>query len=127
MSLRSGEITRLQAAQQQHLGDTCVILSYSAADNAYNLPEPTFTPGAPTDCGFKGNSRREVQDGGQVIVADAELRLASDTTITQLDRVRLTHKAGQELASPLTFDVIGHPETGPSGIVVTLRRIATDG
>lgn len=123
---RAGELTRLQATQSAHMPDTCLILTRSTLEDAYGGEVETFTPGSAVFCGFKATSKREVQEQGQVVMAEAELRLPIGTAVTSKDRVRVTHRFGIALPSALDYDVIGHPSQGPSGLLLTLRRV-TDG
>lgn len=121
---RSGEITRMRSTQESSMVDTCEIIQRNAGTDGYNLPNRTYpASGSPSACGFKPGSRREVQEEGQVIVADAELRLPVGTAISHLDHVKITHRHGTALGTPLTFEVIGNPARGPSGLVATLRTV----
>lgn len=104
--------------------DTCVIMSHSAgAANNYGKPADIYVDGAPTACGYKPRSTREAQQGNETVIIDAELRLPIGTAVKAADRVRLTKRYGEALATPLLFSVIGQPAQGPSGLVVNLRRV----
>lgn len=105
--------------------DTCIIMAFAdGATNDYGNPSDVYTDGAPTICGYKPTGTREVQQGNETVLIDAELRLPIATAIKSTDKVRLTKRFGESITA-LTFAVVGQPARGPSGLVVKLRR-ATD-
>jgi hypothetical protein len=106
--------------------DTCILLAYSAAQDDYGNASPTWTAGNPIACGLDPTAQSEVMQGTQVVVSDAELRLPIDTVVSNLDRVEITHRHGEELDTHQFVEVIGDPERGASGLVLKLR-FATDG
>lgn len=104
--------------------DTCTILTFSTgAANGYGKPAVSYAEGSPIICGYRPRSTREVQQGNETVIIDGELRLPITTAIKSTDRVRLTKRFGETLATPLLFSVIGQPAQGPSGLVVSLRRV----
>lgn len=114
---------RAQAAAAVTMQDTCVIqYATSGAANAYGVPTVAYTAGTPTPCGYKARSSKEVQQGNETVIIDAELRLPYGTDIKSNARVTLTHRFGVELAIKPTFNVIGEPEQGFSAIVVNLVK-----
>lgn len=123
MNFRIGELERLEYVQAYHMNDTCVILTRSATVDAYGLPVETFTAGTPIPCGYHMLGTREINENGQLVIVDAELRIERDTVIDNLDRIQITKRLGRTLASPETYRVIGDPNMGPSGIVLSLKRV----
>ena len=125
--LDPAELARMRATQASSMMDTCVVLAYGedGSDN-YGLPEHCYTPQDPTPCGFDPGAGKEVMDGAQVVVTDARLRLSLGTAVDPRDRIRITHRFGEALATPPTFEILGEPERGPSGMVLNLRLV-TDG
>jgi hypothetical protein len=73
-------------------------------------------------CGFQPMPAGEVSDGSQVPMYDAVLRLPYNTDVTNLDRVKITHRHGAALATPEYFTVYGHPALGPSALVLKLKH-----
>jgi hypothetical protein len=125
-ALTAAELAEMRECQVASLQDTCKVLAYSATTDDYGLPKASYTPGAAQACGFDPTSSREVQEGSQVAVVDARLRLPLGTVVTSRDRVQITHRFGEALSSPETYSIIGEPERGPVGLVLNLRT-ATDG
>lgn len=123
MNLRTGEIERMAFVQEYHMNDTCQILARTATPNAYGLPNEAFVAGLPVPCGYHTVASREINENGQLIVVDAELRIGRDVTVGGFDRVRITKRLGQELSSSETFRIIGDPKLGPSGLVLMLKRV----
>lgn len=112
---------REQAAATATMLDTCIIHRRNAATaNAYGIPGATYTAGQPVQCGYKARSSREVQQGNETVIVDAELRLPYGTQIASLDRVEVTHRYGDALTPTLLFNVVGQPAIGLSAIVVSL-------
>jgi hypothetical protein len=127
--LAADDIVLMRADQALSRWDTCRRLVYTAgAVNAYGMPEPpTYVRGDAITCGLDmRSSAREVMNGTQVVLADARLRLSVNTTLDNRDRIEITQRFGEVLATPLVYEIIGEPERGPSGLVVNLR-LATDG
>jgi hypothetical protein len=108
------------------MADVCSILTRGISTDGYGDEVETFSPGSAVICGFKATSKREVQEQGQIVMAEAELRLPIGTAVTSKDRVRLTYRLGTLLASPVDYEVIGHPYQGPSGLLLTLRRVTSE-
>jgi hypothetical protein len=116
----------MQGTYEAAMPDTCVRLAYSAILDSYGQPSPTWTAAATSlPCGYNGKST-EVMDGAQVVLTDGKMRLPMDTVLVTTDRIRLTHRYGVALSTPLVFDIIGAPAQGPMGVVVNLRLV-TDG
>lgn len=114
---------RAQARAAETMQDTCLIqYPTSGAANAYGVPVVTYSAGISSPCGYKARSSREVQQGNETVIIDAELRLPYGTTIDSKARIKLTHRFGQELTVKPTFNVIGEPEQGFTAIVVNLVK-----
>jgi hypothetical protein len=123
------EIAGMASTQEGAMMDTCQRLQrYTEADD-YNNPKQTFIAGASYSCGLDESPRdREALDGTQVVMMDAKLRMSLDLegVIANVDRLRITHRFGVALATPLDYEIIGAPRRGPSGLVFALRKV-TDG
>lgn len=127
------ELAWMQAAQEDGMMDTCVVLSYAdGATDAYGMPVRTWVESDEMACGYDG--RRHTQQGvpagtpgAQVELTDGRIRLPIDTVISVLDRIRVTHRFGVELSEAIEYEVIGEPRRGPSGLLVDVRRVTSDG
>lgn len=109
--------------QEGAMMDTCVIMAFAdGAINDYGNPSNVYTDGSPTICGYKPTGTREVQQGNETVLIDAELRLPIATVIKPTDQVRLIKRFGESITA-LTFAVVGQPARGPSGLVVKLARV----
>lgn len=125
----SEELSRMQSTQEDAMQDTCVLLTRSeASTDEYNLPVVEWTESDPISCGlgFESPDREEGMDLAEVAMAEPKLRLPIDTDITNVDRVRMTYRFGVALDTALTFELVGNPTRGPSGLVVQLKAV-TDG
>ncbi len=125
----TAELSRLQSTQVSAMQDTCILQTYTAASasSAYGYGYGGgYSDTVPVACGLDMSPSREVMEGAQIALPDARLRLPLGTSIINVDRVRVTHRYGVALSTPLVYDVIGLPERGPSGLQLNLR-LATEG
>jgi len=122
LPFNTDELTRMQAAQQAGMMDTCIVSTFAAGEtDPYGEPSQSWTDGAATRCGLNMATQREVMDGTQVVLADAVLRLPIATVIGARDRVTVTHRFGVALNPVLNYEWIGEPMRGASGLRVNLR------
>lgn len=121
------ELSRMQAHQTASMMDRGRVLVYAATDDDYGTGAgaATYTAQASTVCGWKPTAK-EVLHNGQVAITDGKLRLPFGTVVSNLDRFELTHRHGVALALAETYEILGQPERGPSGLVLNLRMV-TDG
>ena len=124
-ALRPGELTRMQATHAHHLHDAAQILAHSLVNDAYNVPQPTYTAGAELPCGYEPVGTDEALDEAEVPLFDGKFRFPIGTELSPYDRLRLTKRYGVAI-DPEEFDLVGFPLRGPSGLVVEAKRV-TDG
>lgn len=117
------ELAAMQAHQAAHMMDTCTVDAWSAADNAYNLPNVTWTSGAAMACGYEVMQPDEAMaTTTDAPVFDARLRLPIDAVVDPKDRITITKRHGVAV-TPIVHEVVGDAERGPSGLVVKLRKV----
>lgn len=123
LAFSSDELAAMQAAQAAHLMDSCTVDAYAAGSaDAYGNPSPTWTAGDEIDCGFRPVRPREVMGLTQVPEHDAELRLAIDTSVNPQDRITITKRHGVAVTN-VTYEIVGDPQRGPSGLVLQLKKV----
>lgn len=109
--------------------DTCVLQprTTGAADN-YNLPTETWPDGSSYACGLKPRDRDEAMDAAEVPLVDARLRLplSAEASLSNVDRIKITRRFGVTLSTPISYEIVGPPRRGPSGLVLDLKQV-TDG
>lgn len=120
------ELDLMRGAQEAAMPDTCQIGHYRAFEDDYNAPRAEYQWGGYLSCGVEELDPDEVQDEGEVVVIDAVVRLPIDTDIESRDRVRVTYRHGEMLDVARTFEVVGPPQRGLSGLVVNCR-VVNDG
>ncbi len=128
--LSAGELAAMQITQEAAMPDTCVISAYSDGSLAPNgKPRAIYTDGLATICGFSAVATiggwREIRDTAQVPATDGTIRLPISKNVSNLDRIRITHRFGVALIAPETFEIVGQPKRGPSGLLVPVRRIGS--
>ena len=124
---QTGELTRLRSAQQAAMMDTTVRLVYRGNTlDAYGMPIKGWAEDEEIACGYDAKAIKEVMNGTEVTLTDARLRLPIGTTLDRRDRFKITKRFGEILASPPTYEILGEPRQGPSGLLLDLRLV-TDG
>lgn len=126
----AGELTGLQNTQSAAMQDTCIHLEWSSTPDDYGNPAESWTPRLTYACGLTPPRGTEGMGKHQteVTMKQPALRLPidADGVIGNLDRVQITKRHGVTLSSPITYDVVGLPARGPSGLVAQLELV-TDG
>lgn len=129
MVFSAADLAAMRAAQNAHHPDTCRHLIYTqAAPDDYGMPSEDYLDGGSYACGFQVKQSTEVMDGTQVLVTAARLRLdaALEGIVNGHDRIRITHRHGEPLENTPTYEIVGVPTVGPSGLVIDLHLV-TDG
>lgn len=107
--------------------DECVFLERgSASTDSYGMPVVSYTAGDTSECGLNDAPKREAMGGAEVPLVDATLRLplAAETSISNVDRVQLTKRFGAAITA-VTYQFVGKPRRGPSGLTVQLQKVTT--
>lgn len=125
-----GELADIRFENNRYLHDELAHLRRTATTGTYGEQVQTFTTVATWRCGFayspfKFRSREVLADARtpiSEILVRARMPDEAQGTIDTDDRVVLTHKMGEALAEPHTFDVQGFEELTIYGFVLNLRR-----
>lgn len=126
--LSAGDLTRMQTVQEAAMLDRCELMQRSeGAIDAYGLPAPAYTVTDYLTCGLShSQTNREAggreRRGTQVPVEIRRLRLPAETVLSNVDRVRVTHRFGAPI-TPVLYEIVGDPQRGPSGLVVELQKV----
>ncbi len=110
--------------QESAMMDSCQVLTFAAGsqNSKGEYPTPTYTAGTEIVCGFRP-SGREVEDSNQTYkVTEAKIRLPASTVIVEKDRITITKRFGTAI-TPATFEVFGPTISGPSGMVVKVKKV----
>ena len=119
------ELAEMREAQDGHLLDLCIIQVFSRTFNGFGEEVPVYTDAATaTACGLdmRPGSEQPRQDM-TTLEWDATMRLPIATALDAKDRLKVTYRFGELLATPLVYRVEGPIQRGPSGIRVKLRRV----
>jgi hypothetical protein len=124
----SDELIRMQGTQEEAMMDTCQLVRLFITDRVdeYGMPVKEWVEEISV-CGLDMDPRPEYNapagggDETQVEAGEAVLRLPIDCDITNLDRVRITHRFGMLLDEPLVYDAGQPPRRGPSGLTIRVR------
>jgi hypothetical protein len=119
------DLARMRATQVAHMQDECVIRRCTTTPNSINEAVKTFTEDVTaTICGLdmrSGDERHTVQFN--TLIYDATIRIPIATVIDSKDQVKVTKRFGETLAAPLTFEIVGPVQPGPSGIRLKLKKV----
>ncbi|HLA87368.1 MAG TPA: hypothetical protein VJL10_05075 [Anaerolineales bacterium] len=121
----------MQSTQEAAMMDECYLRRWTAGtEDEYNLTSNATYPAAaqPTPCGLVfGNSKHtELMQATQAPMIATMIRLPLTTTLDPKDRIKVTKRFGVTETTPKTYQIIGHPKAGPSGLLVMVE-IVTDG
>lgn len=121
----AAELADMRTAQTGHMLDTCYIQTYSRTYNSFGEPVEVWTDAATAiSCGLDMRPGRETPGEDYTSLAyDATVRLPITTTIDAKDRIKVTKRFGETLATALIFRVEGPIQRGPSGFRLILRRV----
>jgi hypothetical protein len=113
--------------------DTVQHLPREETQDRTGQPISTYGAGASFPARFLGTrgirGAREANAAGaaniQILTMDAAVRLPLDVIgiIHADDRIRLTHRFGEALPTPLEFDVVGAPQLGSASVVLSLTEV----
>lgn len=113
----------MQAAQESAMQDTCELLKYTTTGtDSHGMPIEGYVVQGVSVCGLDLRASREMLNA-EAHVYDARLRLPIETEISNVDRVRVTHRFGALQAAAIEFDLLGEERQGPSGLLVELRNV----
>ncbi len=122
MTLAADELADMRTAQSESMNDTCQLGTVTESAGSVYLSE-SISWATAIACGFKAGGGREVQDGSQAVINDAELRLPYDTVVGSANRVKVTKVAGVTLTTAEVYRILGGPLRGPSAIRLKLQRL----
>jgi hypothetical protein len=122
----AAELACMQAAAETVMMDTCDLLARDETDrkDEYGYPVAEWVEEySLLACGLDLRASRELLNA-ETPLYDARLRVPIDTDVSQVDRVRITHRFGEMLSEALLFELIGLPRRGPSGLLLELRYVS---
>lgn len=119
------DLARMRASQTGHMQDLCIIQVYTRTFNSFGEPVVTYVDAlSSTVCGLDmrpGAERHNQQN--TALEYDATIRLPIETSMDARNRIKVTQRFGEDLTTPLVFEVVGSVQRGPSGIRLMLRRV----
>jgi hypothetical protein len=106
--------------------DTYVPQVYSRTFDAVGQASVTYTDGTAAICGLDMRPGTERHTNANTLMQyDATLRLPITATPDAKDRVKITKRFGETLATALVYEIVGPIQRGPSGIRLLLKRVET--
>lgn len=122
--LSSADLSNMRTCQEAHMFDTCELLKKSTFGvDQYGMPYTSFVVVGMSVCGLNTTASREMLNA-EAHMYDARLRLPLGTVIINVDQIRITHRFGEMLNTPIEYEILGSPVIGPSGMVLNLRSLA---
>ena len=118
------ELSGMRTAQDLHMMDVYIPQAYSRTINSFGEAIVTYADGSAAICGLdmRPGSERYGRDN-TLLEYDATLRLPVTVAPDVKNRIKITVRFGETLATPLVFEIVGPIQRGPSGIRLLLRRI----
>jgi len=120
----SGELAEMRATQEAHMMDEVVRMVWSSTKDVLNADVSTWTDGKIIACGIDMTGGAEERGSEKIAVTwDARLRLPLGTTFDMRDRFRISSRFGQPTNTNTVYEIASPAEEGPSGIVISLRKV----
>ena len=127
--IREATRSRMRSISVALMEDTCVRLATSSVKDSYGQVKRVNAPAATYRCKYSPGQTAE-QYGGPtdertsvVTTPTIWLPLSADGVVGAKDRLQLTHRYGQALGVPLTFEIVGDPQTLLTSVKCELRRV----
>jgi len=117
-----GAIAALQAHQNALFRDACKIGKATLTD-AHDPTAMTWVYGEEIACGFKASPPKETQDGAEVTITDAVIRVPIGTEVSAQDRIKITTRNLSALATEEVYAVVGEPVTGMVALICQAKRL----
>lgn len=126
------EMGRMKVTQEGAMQDMCELLTSSEVIDEYGVPQKTWSVEDTSICGLSHSSpnrytstegMQDAAGGTQVAMEIRSLRLPKETVISNFGRVKITHRFGELETNPTTYEIIGDPQKGPSGLLVQIERV----
>jgi head-tail adaptor len=120
----SGELAEMRGAQEAHMMDEVVRMVWSSTKDALNADVSKWTDGKIIACGIDMTGGSEQRDSGKFMVTwDVRLRMPLGTAFDLRDRFRISSRFGQPTNTNIVYEIVSPAEEGPSGIVISLRKV----
>jgi hypothetical protein len=114
----------MRQVQEDHMMDEVIRMVWSSTKDALNADVPTWTDGKSIICGIDMTGGSEQRDSAKITVTwDVRLRLPLGTAFDLRDRFRISRRFGQPTNTNTVYEIVSPAEEGPSGIVVSLRKV----
>lgn len=105
--------------------DRCILLKKVTSAGAYNRPLVTYEAQPEIVCGFNpsGASPQEILGTSEIPIQTPTLRVPVGTIVETNWRVAITNRLGTALVNPLSFEIIGPPESIGTAILLRLKSV----
>lgn len=124
--LSQAELAAMADTADESMMDTCIIQTATVTADAVGGTSITWTDSTAIACGVQFTSERRqesIEVAGTRYDVDATIRVSLDVTVQPTNRVKVTKRYGQTLATAWTFEVLGVARRGPSANVLKARQI----
>jgi hypothetical protein len=127
MDFTPDELSRFRTAQVGHMMDVYIPQVYTYTyEDSFGEPVVTYVDGTAAICGLDMRPGTERHNPDNTILEyDAIVRLPITTIPNARDRIKITKRFGETLATALVFEIVGPIQRGPSGIRLLLKKVAT--
>lgn len=120
------ELAAMAETADESMMDTCVIQTATTGYDAVGGATVTWSDSAAIACGvqFVSERRQEsIEVAGTRYDVDATIRVSLDVAVQPANRVKVTKRYGQTLATAWTFEVLGVARRGPTANVLRVRQL----
>ena len=123
----AADLTNMREAHTDRLQDECYIQALTQTTNTFGeVVDSWADSGSAIACGLEMRPGSEVRGPSKTIVQyDAVLRIPVDTLPAETQRIRVTKRHAETLATALVFDIVSPIQRGPSGNRILLNQVST--
>jgi hypothetical protein len=118
-------IAKMRAIYAATLRDLCIIQTRGADTGDYGYGSPSYTDGSAIACLFVPTPAEE-SEGAQALTIDGEIRLPRSTTISNLDRIKVTTLYNSTTGLPQVYEIVQGPIRTHIGYTMKVKLV-TDG
>jgi len=124
----AADLAAMRTVQDAAMMDTCTLRVWTPTVDDYGTEIAGYSDTADVACGLDVTGTRQKESrrpDGTIAQIAAVLRLALDdgAGLTAKDRITVTHRNGEALATALSYGIDGTVERGPTGVVVRLVEV----
>ena len=118
-------ILRARTFTNTRMRDTGVIGTSSGGGFGEDVNAVTWSYDTdnPIKCTVKDGVSNEVQNGAETTITNSEIRVPSGTSITKLNRLKITKRHRKTLGTSEVYAIVGDPDNSANALVLNCNKV----